>query len=38
MLNKGQLDFWLRHDEGKTLVRESSAFMSRLCNVEMIYQ
>ncbi|ATF10081.1 Mobile element protein (plasmid) [Candidatus Enterovibrio altilux] len=38
MLNKGQFDFWLRHDEGKTLVRERSAFMNRLFNVEVIYQ
>ncbi|PCS21186.1 Mobile element protein (plasmid) [Candidatus Enterovibrio escicola] len=38
MLNKGQFDFWLRHDEGKTLVRERYAFMNRLFNVEVIYQ
>ncbi|MBF4401697.1 DDE-type integrase/transposase/recombinase, partial [Vibrio anguillarum] len=38
MLNKGQFDFWLRHDERKTLVRERSAFMNRLFNVEVVYQ
>ena len=38
MLNKGQFDFWLRNDERKTLVRERSAFMNRLFNVEVIYQ
>ncbi len=27
MLNKGQLDFWLRTNEPKTLARERSAFM-----------
>ncbi|RWX52781.1 IS6 family transposase, partial [Photobacterium chitinilyticum] len=29
---------WLRHDERKTIVRERSAFMNRLFNVEVIYQ
>ncbi len=38
MLNKGQFDFWLHHDDCKTLVRERSAFMNRLFNVEVIYQ
>ncbi|PQJ83601.1 DDE-type integrase/transposase/recombinase [Aliivibrio sifiae] len=38
MLNKGQFDCWLRHDERKTLVRERSAFMNRLFNVEVVYQ
>jgi hypothetical protein len=38
MLNKGQLDFWLRTEESKTLVRESSAFMKRLFNVEVVDQ
>jgi len=38
MLNKGQFDFWLRHDERKTLVWERSAFMNRLFNVEVVYQ
>ena len=38
MLNKGQFDFWLRTDERKTLVRERSAFMNRLLNVEVAYQ
>jgi transposase, IS6 family len=38
MLNKGQFDFWLRHDERKTLVRERSAFMNRLFNVEVVFQ
>ncbi|SKA71416.1 DDE-type integrase/transposase/recombinase, partial [Enterovibrio nigricans] len=37
MLNKGQFDFWLRQDERKVLVRERSAFMNRLFNVEVIY-
>ncbi|HBN6206083.1 TPA: IS6 family transposase [Vibrio parahaemolyticus] len=37
MLNKGQLDFWLRRDEPKTLARERSAFMNRLFNVEVIF-
>ncbi|SON51531.1 protein of unknown function [Vibrio tapetis subsp. tapetis] len=36
-MNKGQFDFWLRHDERKTLVRERSAFMNRLFNVEVVY-
>ncbi|MBF4243234.1 IS6 family transposase, partial [Vibrio anguillarum] len=31
-------DFWLRHDERKTLVRERSSFMNRLFNVEVVYQ
>ncbi len=30
MLNKGQFDFWLHHDERQTLVRERSAFMNHL--------
>ena len=38
MLNKGQFDFWLRHDERKPLVRERSAFMNRIFNVEVVYQ
>ncbi len=37
MLNKGQLDFWLRRDEPKTLARERSAFMNRLFNIEVIF-
>ena len=37
MLNKGQLDFWLRTNESKTLVRERSAFMNRLFNVEVVF-
>lgn len=37
MLNKGQLDFWLRNDKAKTLVRERSAFINRLFNVEVIF-
>ena len=37
-LNKGQLDFWLRTEESKTLVRERTAFMNRLFNVEVVYQ
>ena len=36
MLNKGQLDFWLRTEEPKTLVRERSAFMNRLFNVRVL--
>jgi IS6 family transposase len=38
MINKGQFDLWLRNDEHKTLVRERSAFMNRLFNVEVVYQ
>ncbi len=34
MLNKGQFDFWLRHDERQTLMRERSAFMNRFFNVD----
>ncbi|KOO12747.1 transposase [Vibrio xuii] len=37
ILNKGQLDFWLRRHERKTLVRERSAFMNRLFNVEVVF-
>ncbi len=37
MLNKGQLDFWLRTNESKTLVRERSAFMNSLLNVEVVF-
>ena len=37
MLNKGQLDCWLRQDERKVLVRERSAFMNRRFNVEVVY-
>ncbi|WP_305812742.1 IS6 family transposase [Photobacterium leiognathi] len=37
MLNKGQFDFWLRHDEPKTKVRDRSAFMNSLFNVDAIY-
>jgi transposase-like protein len=37
-LNKGQLDFWLRIEESKTLVRERTAFMNRLFNVGVVYQ
>ena len=37
MLNKGQFDFWLRHDEPKTKVRERSVFMNSLFNVDAIY-
>jgi transposase-like protein len=35
-LNKGQLDFWLRTEESKTLVQERTAFMNRLFNVEVV--
>ncbi len=38
MLNKGQFDFWLRHNERETLVRERSAFMNCLFNVEVVFQ
>nr|OED51867.1 transposase [Aliivibrio fischeri] len=38
MLNKGQFDFWLRNDKSETLVRERSAFMNRLFNVEIVFQ
>jgi len=38
MVNKGQFDFWLHHDERKTIVLERSAFMNRLFNVEVAYQ
>ena len=38
MLNKGQFDFWLRNDERQTLVRERSAFMNRLFNVDVVFQ
>ncbi len=38
MLNKGQFDFWLRHDERQTLVRERSAFMNHLFNIDGILQ
>ena len=38
MLNKGQFDFWLRHDERKTLARERSAFLNRLFNIEVVFQ
>ncbi len=37
MLNKGQFDFWLRHDKPKTKVRDRSAFMNRLFNIDAIY-
>ncbi|GAW47224.1 hypothetical protein PDPJ_3_00045 [Photobacterium damselae subsp. piscicida] len=37
MLNKGQFDFWLRHDEPKTKVLDRSAFMNSLFNVDAIY-
>ncbi|MGX9522770.1 IS6 family transposase [Vibrio mediterranei] len=37
MFNKGQFDFWLRRDERKVLVRERSAFMNRLFNVEVVF-
>ncbi len=37
MLNRGQLDFWLRTNEPKTLARERSAFMNRLFNIEVIF-
>ena len=37
MLNKGQFDFWLRHDEPKTKVRDRSVFMNSLFNVDAIY-
>ncbi|NQY51913.1 MAG: DDE-type integrase/transposase/recombinase, partial [Piscirickettsiaceae bacterium] len=37
MLNKRQFDFWLRRDERKTLVRERSAFINLLCNVETVF-
>ncbi len=35
-LNKGQFDDWLRRDEAKFRVRERSAFMNRLFNVETV--
>ncbi len=38
MLNKGQFDFWLRHDERKTLARERAAFLNRLFNIEVVFQ
>ena len=38
MLNKGQFDFWLRNDKRKTVVRERSAFINRLFNVEVVFQ
>lgn len=38
MLNKGQFDFWLRNDERQTLVRERSAFINRLFNVDVVFQ
>ncbi len=37
MLKKGQFDFWLRHDEPKIKVRDRSAFMNSLFNVDAIY-
>ncbi len=37
MLNKGQLDFWSRMNEPKTLARERSAFTNRLFNIEVIF-
>lgn len=37
MLNKGQFDFWLRQDALKIRVRERSAFINRLFNVEVIF-
>ncbi|PSU85253.1 IS6 family transposase [Photobacterium kishitanii] len=38
MLNKGQFDFWLRNDERQTLVRERSAFINRLFNIDVVFQ
>ncbi len=38
MLNKSQFDFWARHDERQTLVRERSAFINRLFNIDIILQ
>ncbi len=38
MLNKGQFDVWLRRDERKTIVRERSAFMNHLFNVDGVLQ
>ncbi len=38
MLNKGQFDFWLRNDEHQTLVRERSAFINRLFNIDVVSQ
>ena len=38
MLNKGQFDFWLRHDKRKTIGRERSTFMNRFFNVGVVYQ
>ena len=35
-LNKGQFDEWLRRDEPEFRVRERSAFMNRLFNVETV--
>ncbi len=37
MLNKGQFDFWFRHDERQTLVWERSAFINRLFNIDIIF-
>ncbi|OCH38071.1 transposase [Aliivibrio fischeri] len=38
MLNKGQFDFWLRNDKREPVVRERSAFLNRLFNVEVVFQ
>ncbi|CNB53778.1 IS6 family transposase [Yersinia intermedia] len=35
-LNKGQFDIWLRCDEPECRVRERSAFMNRLFNIETV--
>ncbi|HHH0061867.1 TPA: IS6 family transposase, partial [Yersinia enterocolitica] len=35
-LNKGQFDIWLRRDEPECRVRERSAFMNRLFNIEAV--
>lgn len=37
MLNKGQFDLWLRREDPKIRVRERSAFMNRLLNVEVVF-
>ena len=37
MLNKGQFDFWLHRDGRKEQVRERSAFINELFNIDTIY-
>ncbi|MET4911780.1 IS6 family transposase, partial [Morganella morganii] len=36
-LNKGQFDEWLRRDEPEFRVRERSAFINHLFNVETVF-